>query len=315
VEVSAKNKNLFLPKNHENHSPKVDDFFIFVIYLIPSKMKNSAVLILLLLVSTFAMAQKKEKIKGSKIVTIEQKEIGNFEALEVTDNMEVYLDKGEKSELKIEADNNLHDIINVDLSSNTLRITASKSASNYKKLIVRVTYTNDLKMVTSKNEAIINAIQEIQLNDITFKAFDDSQLNLNINSKNFVLESDNNSKIELNLKSEKATIQLSKNAALKALMASVDLKIDMYQKSKANLEGDVTNAFLRLDNNAEFIGKNLAITNAELVTESYSDCSINVNKNLIIEASGNSKTQLYGEQKVEIKRFMDNATLSKKPTK
>jgi hypothetical protein len=89
----------------------------------------------------------------------------------------------------------------------------------------------------------------------------------------------------------------------------------MYQKSKANLEGDVTNAILRLDNNTEFAGKNLVITNAELITESYSDCSINVSTNLTIDASGNSKTQLFGDQKVEIKQFMDNATLSKKPTK
>ena len=278
-------------------------------------MKNYSFLILLLLISTFALAQKKEKIKGSKVVTIEQKEIGSFDSVEVSDNIEVYLDKGEKSELKIEADDNLHTIINIDLSSNTLRISTSKSASNYKKLIVRVTYTNDLKMVTSKNDAIINAIQEIQLNDITFKTFDDSKLNLNVDSKNFVLQCDNSSKIELHLKSEKATIHLSKNATLKALIASVDLKCDMYQKSRANLEGDVTNVVLRLDNNAEFIGKNLVVTNAELTTESYSDCSINVNKNLTIEASGNSKTQLYGEQKVEIKRFMENATLSKKPTK
>ena len=278
-------------------------------------MKNSVVLILVLLIASFAMAQKKEKIKGSKIVTIEQKEIGNFDSLEVSDNIEIYLDKGEKSELKIEADDNLHTIIEIDLSSNTLRITASKNASNYKKLIVRVTYTNDLKMVTSKNEAIINAIQEIQLNEITFKSFDDSKLNLNVNSKNFVLESDNNSKIELNLKSEKATIQLSKNATLKALIASVDLKCDMYQKSKATLEGDVTNASIRLDNNAEFTGKKLGIANAELVTESYSDCSINVSTNITIDAAGNSKTQLFGDQKIEIKRFMDNATLSKKPTK
>jgi hypothetical protein len=293
----------------------VDDFFIFVVFLIQSKMKNYSVLLLLLFVSTFALAQKDEKIKGSKIVTIEQKEIGSFDSLEVGDNIEVYLDRGEKSELKIEADDNLHDIIKIDLSSNTLRINTSKKATNYKKLIVRVTYTNELKMVTSKNESIINAIQEIQLNEITFKAIDDSKLNLNVNSKNFNLQTDNNSKTELNLKSEEATIEVSKNATLKALIATVDLKCDLYQKSKANLEGDVTSAVIRLDNNAEFTGNNLVIKTAELIAEGYSHCSINVNTNLSIEASGNSDIKIYGEQKVDIKRFMDNASLNKKPTK
>ena len=93
-------------------------------------MKKTSILILLLLTTTFLFAQKKEKLKGSKIVTIEKREIGTFEAIEISDNIEVYLDKGEKSELKIEADDNLHDIFNIDLSSATLRIHTSKTASN-----------------------------------------------------------------------------------------------------------------------------------------------------------------------------------------
>jgi len=293
----------------------VDDFPIFVQYLIQQKMKKHTSILLLLLVSTFALAQKNEKIKGSKTVTIEQKEIGNFDSLEVGGNLEVYLDRGEKSEMKIEADDNLHNIITIDLSENTLRINTSKSAVNYKKLIVRVTYTKDLKMVTSRNDAIVNAIQEIQLDDITFKTFDNSKLNLNVNSRNFILQSDDKSKTELNLKSENATIELSKNATLKALIASIDLKCDLYQKSKANLEGDVTNAIIRLDNNADFTGNNLVIKNAELIAESYSNCSINSNSNISIDASGNSEIQIYGDQKIEMKRFIDSATLIKKPTK
>lgn len=278
-------------------------------------MKKNTILILLLLVSTLALAQKKEKIKGSKTVTIEQKEIGDFDALEVSDNLEVYLEKGEKSELKIEADDNLHDIINIDLSDKKLRINTSKTVTNYKKLIVRITYTNELKSITSKNEAIVNAIQEVQLDEIGFHSFDDSKLNLNVNSKHFTLQSDNDSKTELHLKTEIATIELSKKATLKALITATDLKCDLYQKAKANLEGDATNATIRLDNNTQFTGNNLIIKTATLVTESYSNCKINVNTNISIDAAGNSEIQLFGDPKIEMKRFIDNAILSKKPTK
>jgi hypothetical protein len=172
-----------------------------------------------------------------------------------------------------------------------------------------------LKAITSKNEAIINAIQEIQLNEITIKSFDDSQLFLNVNSKNFILESENDSKTELNLKSEKASIALSDNAKLKALITATDMKCDQYQKSIAILEGDVTNANLRLDNNAVFTGNNLIIENAEVVAESYSKCSINTNKTISIDAAANAEIQLYGDQKIQLKRFADNAILRKKPTK
>ncbi|HQZ24319.1 MAG TPA: DUF2807 domain-containing protein [Flavobacterium sp.] len=278
-------------------------------------MKKYSVLILLLFATALSLAQKKEKIKGSKIVTIEQKEIGNFETIEISDNLEVYLDRGEKCELKIEADDNLHDIITIDLSAKTLRINTSKKAINYKKLIVRITYTNELNRVTSKDEAIINAIQEIQLNDIAIQSFDDSKLFLNVNTKNFALQSDHNSKIELNLKSEIASLELSKNTTLKALITATDLKCDMYQKAIANLEGDVTNANIRLDNNAKFLGNNLVIMNAQLVAESYSNCSVNVNTAIIVDAAENAEIELYGDQKIEMKRFADNAILSKKPIK
>jgi len=293
----------------------MNDFFYICTALKLSKMKKYTVLFLFLFATTLALAQKKEKIKGSKIVTIEQKEIGDFETLEIGDNLEIYLDKGEKCELKIEADDNLHDIITIDLTEKTLRINASKTATNYKKLAVRITYTNTLKMVTSKDEAIINAIQEIQLDEITFKSFNDSKLFLNVNTNNFTLQSDDDSEIELNLKSEKTTIELSKTTNLKALIKSSDLKCDMYQKATAKIEGDVSKANIRLDNNASFSGNNLEIKNAQLLAESNSNCSINVDSTISIDAVDSAEIELYGNQKIEMKRFTDNASLRKKPNK
>lgn len=147
------------------------------------------------------------------------------------------------------------------------------------------------------------------------KSLNDAKLFLNVNTKDFTLQSDNNSKTELNLKSEKATLELSKNATLKALITTTNLKCDLYQKSNATLEGDVTNANIRLDNNAKLTANNLTIANAQLVAESYSNSSIFANTLISIDASGNAEINLYGDQKIEIKRFADNAVLNKKPTK
>lgn len=293
----------------------MDDFFIFVSTLKEKKMKKYKVLILFLLSITIGLAQKKETIKGSKIVTVEQKEISDFDTLEVGDNIEVYLDRGEKSELKIEADENLHSIITIDSDSNTLRVFTSKKAVNYKKLIVRITYTNNLNMITAKNEAVINAIQEIQLNEITIKTYDNSKLYLNVNANTFILQSTDKSKTELNLKSENTLLELSKYSELKALITSDEFKCDLYQKSKVTIEGDVNKAIIRLDNNAQFTGSNFVLKNANLITESYSRCSVNVSLGLSIEASGSSEIQLFGVQKIEMKKFIESAKLIKKPTK
>lgn len=275
-------------------------------------MKKHTAILLLLLSTTLLFAQKKEKIKGSKTVTVEQRKVGDFESLTVEDNLEVYLERGERTELKIEADENLHDIISLDLSDNLLRIYTTKQATNYKKLIVRVTYTNDLNMVTSKNETTVNAIQEILVNDLTFKAHDASKLFLNVNAKKFVLQSDDKSKTELNLKSENTTIELSKNASLKALVTTTDLKVDMYQKSDATIEGDAANAIIRLDNNSSLTGNKLTIKNVDVTTESYSNCSVNAVTTVIIDAANKSEIQLVGAPKIEIRKFADEAKLIKK---
>lgn len=275
-------------------------------------MKNHIAIFLIILSTTLTLAQKKDKLKGSRIVTIENKEVGNFQALEVEDNIEVNLERGEKNNIKIEADDNLHDIISFDLKDNILRIFTTKEAVNYKKLIVRVTYNSDLTLVTSKNEAVINAIEEIQLDEITFKAFNYTKLFLNVNTKKFILQADDKSKTELNLKSEKTTILLSKNAVLKSLLTTFDLKVDLYQKSNATLEGNATSATIRLDNNSTVSGNKLIVKNAEIITESYTNCSLFVETNVIIDAADKSEIHLSGSPKIEMRQFSDEAKLFKK---
>ena len=276
-------------------------------------MKNSILFIFLILFNTTVLGQEKEKIKGTKIVTVEQKEVKPFENLEVEDNLEIFLIKGDKCGVEIEADDNLHDIIDINVNGSVLQLSSTKEVISSKKFSVRVTYTDNFKMIIAKDKSNITALAEINLNDFTFKTFDESKLFAYVKTKNFTLMANDKSKIELNLKSDQATIELSKNSRLKALISSSQLTFDMYQKTNAVIEGDAINLKLRLDNNAEFLGKNLSSKNAEITTEGYANCSIQVNTKAIIDASGKSEIQLFGTQKIDLRNFIDSATLYKKP--
>jgi hypothetical protein len=278
-------------------------------------MKKITLLFIAILITGLSYGQKREKVKGSKIVTIEKKEIGNFENLEIEDNFEIFLIKAEKCALEIEADDNLHSEININLIGNTLRLTTSKEVAGYKKFSLKVYYTNDLKMLIAKHEAVISALIDIELDNITIKCFDFSKLYINAKTKSFTLMANDKSKIELNLKSDDTGIELSKNAQLKALIAGTNLKVDQYQKTEAKIEGDVANLKLRLDNSSNFDGKNLTIKNAELLTEANATCSINATTNAVIEASGKSEIQFYGDAKIELKKFTENTVIMKKTLK
>ncbi len=271
--------------------------------------------ILLLLFVTCTFAQRKEKVKGSKIVTMEQKQVEKFTSIEVEDNLEVFLVKGNECGLEVEADDNLIEFVEFKVSGNNLRISTTREMKSFKKLSVRITYPSDFNLVIAKNETNVIALSDIDLDNITFKSYDYSKLFLNAKVRQFTLMANDKSKIELNLRAEKATIDVSKSAAVKALIVSKDLGVDMYQKGDAKIEGDVLNFKLRTDNNTNFDGSLLTVTNAQLFTEGYSNTKINVKTEVVIDAAGKSEIQLFGDAKIEMKRFTDSATLTKKPLK
>jgi hypothetical protein len=278
-------------------------------------MKKNILFLLVLLCTTLSFGQKRERIKGTKIVTVAQKEIGEFETLEVEDNFEIFLVKGTKSGIEIEADDNLHSSINIGLNRTALRLTTAKEVSGFKKFSVKVTYTDKFKMVIAKHEANVTAISDLDLENFTFKAFDYAKIFANVKAKSFTLMANDKSKVELNLKSDNAIIELSKSAYLKALVAAPKFKLDLYQKSIAIVEGDVSEFTLRVDNFSNFTGKNLIAKNAEIITEGHTVCSVNVVTQAIVEASGESEIHFYGDAKIELKKFAENTVIMKKSLK
>jgi hypothetical protein len=273
------------------------------------------ILVSFLIITAVSFGQKKEKVKGSKIVKLEQKEIGDFESLEVEDNLEVFLIKGNDSGLEIEADDNLIEFVDYKITGKNLRISTAKDISSYKKLSVRVTYNDKFNLVSAKDETNVTALSDITLDNITFKSYDYAKLFLNAKTKSFTLMANDKSKIELNLKSEKTAIDLSKSAYVKALISSNEMRFDMYQKSSADVEGDILDLKLRLDNNTDFTGKKLTAKTALVETAGYAKTSINISNIATIDATGNSEIELFGEPKVEVKHFSDSAMIKKRPLK
>jgi predicted acyltransferase (DUF342 family) len=86
----------------------------------------------------------------------------------------------------------------------------------------------------------------------------------------------------------------------------------MYQKSNATLEGNATKAIIRLDNNSNLTGNKLIAKDAEIITESYTNCSLFVETNVIIDAAGKSEIHLFGSPKIEMRQFSEEAKLLKK---
>jgi hypothetical protein len=278
-------------------------------------MKKTAALLLLLLVAPLAFAQK-EKIKGSRNVTSSAKEIADFDNIEVEDNLDVFLQQGDKAELEIEADDNTHDAIIISSTGGTLRISTSKDVTSTKKFSVKITYTSSFKVLVAKEDTNVTALTDLKLDDFTSKISGSAKLFANVRAKVFTLMANDKAKAELNIVSENSTIELSKTSQLKALISAPKLKVDMYQKAIATIEGDVNDLKLRVDNNTNFTGKNLLAKNADVIAEGNANVSIAVSGIAGIAASGKSEIDLHGEQsKIEIRKFTESSSIRKRPLK
>ncbi|MFP9113743.1 GIN domain-containing protein [Flavobacterium sp. RHBU_3] len=275
-------------------------------------------LIALLALTLPSFAQKREKIKGSKNVTVVQKDLQPFENVEIEDNIEAYLVTGAAKAIEVEADDNLQEAIMTEVNGTTLRIYTSKEITAAKKIAVRINYTPKVKTIVTKHETILYALTDLQADSLKIKSIDFSKLYLNIKSKSLGLSMNDKTKAEINLKSENATVDLAKDATLKALISCKDFKMDMYQKTTAAIEGDVDNAVIRQDNMSEFTGKRFSAKKMELTTESYSKSSVMVAENLIMSASGKTVTEVFGNPDkliITLKKFADSAVLAKKEDK
>lgn len=275
-------------------------------------MKHPYLLVLFFLCVTNSFAQFKDKLRGNKNVVEKTKEVGEFTSLEIEDNLTVFLEKAEKNEIIIDADENLHDNITFDLREKSLRIYTGKEITNFKKLVLKIKYTKDLNNVIAKNASTINALESVMLDSVSFTAKDFSKLYMNVSSKKFNLFADDKSKTEMNLKSDSTKLEFSKNAQIKALIAATDLQLELSDKATALLEGDIVNAFVKQNQNSIFTGNNLSIKNADITIKGAAICNVLAGSSLVLEADNTAKIFLLGQPKIEVRKFAGEAQLTKK---
>ena len=278
-------------------------------------MKKTILTLFCLLSLSVSFSQKKEKIKGSKNVVIQQKKIEPFTQLEILNDVEINLIKGDKCSVELEADDNLQDVLDLRMNGTMLIISFSKEVSSSKKFNIRVTYTDELTLITAKEKAKINALQTIKLDLITIKAFDNAKLFLNIDAKNCNISANDKTQFELNSKAETLSIDVSKNAEIKALVSATTFKCDLYQSAEAKVEGDVINMVVRIENESKFEGKKLNSKKTDITVEDTAKCSINSESTITISAAAKSEIDLYGDARIDLQKFAGTAILRKKVQK
>lgn len=277
-------------------------------------MKKVKILLLFLLAANVctSFAQRKEKIKGNRNVKFVQTPTTPYNTLEIGEDLEVSLVQGQAPMVEVEADENLHEAIVFSASGGRLIVQTTKKITSKKELKIRIYHTGELTKIIAKEEAQISSLGDINLEKLHIEATNSAKLYLTLRAGEFKFTASEKSRAELNLTANDAAFVFNDDIKIKALIRVDKCKIDMYQKADAQIEGNVNRLTLALDNAAYFMGKNLTAKNLELTAEGRSDGHVNSSDELIIEASGDTKTHIYNNPKITLKKFEGSAILYKK---
>jgi len=260
-------------------------------------------------------AQSTEKIKGDRNVTIKQTYIDDFESIVVDGNFSIEVVYNNKPSVEIEADNNLHDVIQFGVVDGVLTFVETVRITAKKKLNIKVNYGDALQNIEVNGDGEIRSLTSMELGNVTLSTSDNSRAYLNIKASTFNYKSSGKSKTRLNLTADSTYVELSDNSKLDALIMTSSSKFDLYQRSDIAIEGSAKSALINLINSSNFNGGKFDVDNSNVNLEDNSDLTLAVNESITIASSGNSEVYLYGNPSISISKFEDTSKLQKKSNK
>ena len=269
-------------------------------------------LIFLLLATTTLTAQSDEKIKGDRNVTIKQTYIDDFNSIVVDGDFEIEIVYNSKPSVQVEADDNLHDVIQFQVNDGVLTFVETARITSKKKLQITVNYGDLLQNIETRGDGEIRSLTSMELGNATLITSDDSRAYLNINAKTFDYKSSGKSKTRLNITADSTKIELSDNSKLDALVNSKSADFDLYQRADAVIEGNSNSSLLRLSSSTNFNGAKFDVKTVNAILEDNSDITISVNEKISIDCSGDTEVYLFGNPKIEIIKFEGTSKLQKK---
>ena len=272
-------------------------------------MKN-LILLFLVLFQINLIAQRKPRIKGSRIVSEVSEELPAFNAVQLNDDLDIVLKKSFGPGYFIQADDNLIDILKFKVVDSTLIISSFYDVTAKKQFDITINYT-DLKAITLKRGSMVSK-DMIESDELFVDAFENTRLDLKASAAVMDINLENNSKADFNIDVDSLNIGLSNRAEAYVYAVNETSLVDLDGNASLTFEGTSDRLVLNLKDNAKLKAERMEAANISLFLENTSNARLNAYQTLELSAKGNTRTYLYGNPQIKIVEFMDSTQLLKK---
>ena len=256
-------------------------------------MKKIIPLILLLTAINFAFAQKKPKIQGSRNVVENSYRLASFNAIELSEGIEVNITHGKAYGYTLKTDDNLIDFIKFEIVGETLKIYTTHEIRREKALEINVTVLS-INSITLKENSKLICKNRLELETLSFTAFDESEYELDVfvGSSDFQLHRSTKGKIQL--KGEDAKFALDENAYLEGSIVVENIEMTAKDRTDAEIEGDVRFLKLTVSNGADIDLQKMKSSTIDAITSGSAEAYLYSNDEIKLHNSDNSKVYIYG---------------------
>ena len=185
----------------------------------------------------------------------------DFDEIRVSRGLDVYLTQGDETNILIEADENLHDLITTEVSNNILKITSEENIGSASAKKIYVTFEN-ISIIKATSGSDVYSENTIKSDELTLITTSGSDMEVKVNVEDLTLESTSGSDLRVSGTTNLLAAKCSSGADIKA-------------------------------------GK-LEALEAKVSASSGSDVTVNTSKKLIAKASSGGDIKYYGNpEKVE----------------
>lgn len=225
-------------------------------------MKKLIVLLLTTaILSSCANFTQKEKKQGNGNVITQQSKSDSFDAINVSDGLNVFVTMGEKENIEIQADDNLMEYIKTEVNNGTLEI-----------------YVDDNFNIDMENIKInITAVELSQIN----------------------ASSGANVLLQNTIKSELFSCDVSSAAAVRLMIETENLSVNASSAGEVSMKGDADEVSLDASSAGNIEGNDLKIENCKAQASSGGKVNIYVSGDLIAYASSGGTINYSGNPTIK----------------
>ncbi len=274
-------------------------------------MKKS--LLVLFVSLLFIQNSTAQKLKGNKVVTLENRAVDSFHSILVKGKIDVFVTPNAKGVVSVETDENLHDAVKTEVVDGVLEIYIAQKILRKKLLEISVGITDSIQQIELRDRASIVGMAELQVNSLNLLLSDNTVIEMAINTGNLTVVGHDRSKLNLIVNAAaQLDVLLDGHSYTEIQISTEKINAKVSEDASLKISGNCTDLLVTAKDNGDFKGQGLLAAYASVKTADKSNTTVNVSKELSISAENKSKINVYDNPAFFLDKFIDKATLYKK---